>query len=370
MLKTLLFLILLCATFTISAQSVLQGVGVEPNGYLGKLARHSGTMLAPVDGFARGGSLNLVYQTNGKYAWERFYKFPSIGVNFTFKDYDNNPYYGDAYSASFYIERYFKIRKNHKAYLRTTLGATYLTKSYDFYTNPLQTAIGSHWNANFSLLLGYQWLLNEHWQLSTGGGIIHASNGGATSQNLGLNVLGVHIGLKYTPIPYATDDFNTSSDFGTINKNYEIDAELNIGLEEQEGVLGGAFYPIYNYSLGVRRGINRRYSWMAGAEYEYNVRVRDFMEHIQRFEPEERFWQSSRVGLFVGTEIWYDRMSIVIKMGGFLTNNYKQKLPVFNKYGVRYYFIKNEKIKTYLGVNLKTQLIEAEYMSCSMGVRF
>jgi len=365
-----IILLLLNTAFILDAQNILNGVGVETNGYFGRLARHSSRMLAPITGLSDGASLNITYQTNGKHAWQRFYKLPSIGLKIGYQNIDNGAYYGEAAYTSVYIERYLKIRKNYKTYLRTVAGAAYLNKKYDFYTNPLQNSIGSHWNLNFSFLYGYQWKLNNHFFLNTGAGVIHFSNGGATSQNLGLNVLALQFGVKYVPSPHAETPSLDANEFKAIDKTWNWDLEFNVGLKEQNGVHGGPFYPIYNYSIGTKRDINRRFSWLAGAEYEYYAGVRNFLEHIQRFESEERFWQSSRVGVFAGTELWYDKFSLTIKMGAFLTNNYKQKLPVFNKFGIRYYILDMPSFKAYVGIAIKTELIVANYVSGTVGFRF
>ncbi|MCD8031591.1 MAG: acyloxyacyl hydrolase [Bacteroides sp.] len=70
-------------------------------------------------------------------------------------------------------------------------------KPYDYYKNDNNKAIGSRMNAYIHLGVYLNWMLSRQFDLVTGVGFSHFSNGNTKMPNAGMNTVGMNIGLVY-----------------------------------------------------------------------------------------------------------------------------------------------------------------------------
>lgn len=358
-----------CATAALFAQHPLDGFGIEPNLYVGSMVKHTPTMIGSPVGPSRGFTLNLSYETHGKHVWESLYRYPTIGFYGGFMNIDNGDIFGEAYYAAPYIAFSLKQKPTYKTYLQVGLGGAYLTKKYNEATNTTNNAIGSHWNGAFNLRYGAQFSLAEHWALTTGVGINHFSNAGTTPKNLGINLCDAQIGLKYMPHPVKRADYQSLAAV-IPEKRWDVEASYYSGIEQHNVALGGAFYPVHNGVIGVGYRKSYKHRWVAGFEYEHNKKSRVLMEHIERFDPEDYFKQSSLWMFFVGEEMKIGNLSLLFNMGVHFQRTYQIEKQIYNKYGIRYYVVNTPDFKLHLDAYLKTELIDAQFVAVGMGMQF
>lgn len=77
------------------------------------------------------------------------------------------------------------------------LGASFNWKHYDAFDNPDNIALGSSVNIHVSGNLYLKWRLSRYFDLHTGAGFTHFSNGAASRPNKGLNMLAAFVELSY-----------------------------------------------------------------------------------------------------------------------------------------------------------------------------
>lgn len=94
------------------------------------------------------------------------------------------------------------------------------------------------------------------------------------------------------------------------------------------------------------------------------------MEHIERFDPEDYFKQSSLWMFFVGEEMKIGNLSLLFNMGVHFQRTYQIEKQIYNKYGIRYYVVNTPDFKLHLDAYLKTELIDAQFVAVGMGMQF
>ncbi len=368
--KNWIFLFFSICSISLAAQSIPQNYGFTAEAFGGYFFKHSSEIKFPAKGISSGMTLFYNYDTYGKEAWSQWRNYPTVGIGVGFLDIDQSDIYGTAFHISPFINTYSKWRGNSRGYFRVTSGLAYLTKRYDEIDNPDNTAIGSNWNVHFSLLWGWQWRIQPNLDFNIGAGVVHFSNGGTTAGNLGINVLSLQTGIKYIPKAIDRKDYISNNDKRDLDRKFSADIETSFSLVQHDAGSGGSYFPIYIHSLNIGWDWNKVHRWMAGFEYEKNLKVLNFLNHIHKFEPDERDWQASRVQFFLGDELRYNRISGYLKMGISLTNHYKEEFLIYNKIGLRWYMIESKYFNLYGHIVMKSQLAEAEYLAFGLGVRF
>ncbi len=74
-----------------------------------------------------------------------------------------------------------------------------------------------------------------------------------------------------------------------------------------------------------------------------------------------------RVGVFVGYELFINRISLEAQVGYYVYQPFKFDIPVYDRLGMKYYLGKEKKI--YTGLSIKTHGFLAEALEFIVGVR-
>jgi hypothetical protein len=74
---------------------------------------------------------------------------------------------------------------------------------------------------------------------------------------------------------------------------------------------------------------------------------------------------SKRVGVFVGYELFINRISLEAQLGYYVYQPYKSDIPVYDRLGMKYYITN----KMYTGLSIKTHVFLAEAMEFVLGIR-
>jgi len=152
------------------------------------------------------------FQSTGKYEWERVLNYPTYGLGFSsfvFDERDAADLVGNPSGVYGFVglpllrgkkKRFFHIDFD------AAFGLTYDLNPYDPVTNPYNDAVGSRILFYFDFGLSGNHRLSDRLDLDYGLHLIHFSNGRTRTPNLGVNMVGLDLGMKYyfNPItPYA-----------------------------------------------------------------------------------------------------------------------------------------------------------------------
>lgn len=151
--------------------------------------------------------------TYGKRAWQKSWKYPTYGIGYYQTDWEATNYLGNPSAIfMFFNAPLIGAQKKFSFNYDIGIGASYNFLAYNPETNPENDLIGSDVNVylNFRGELNYE--LSNRLNADLGIGWTHFSNGRTRTPNIGVNMVGLDLGVKYHFRPskkelYTGDNF-------------------------------------------------------------------------------------------------------------------------------------------------------------------
>ncbi len=141
-------------------------------------------------------NISAGFQTTGKQQWQRDWNFPEIGIGMYHANLQNKTILGSSTALYLYFNNKIYSHNNFSLSSFVGIGSAYISKPFNYQTNYLNIAIGSHVNIYANINLEAQ-IRMPHFVFYTDFGITHFSNGGTKHPNLGLNIPALSVGVKY-----------------------------------------------------------------------------------------------------------------------------------------------------------------------------
>lgn len=363
-----LCLILICFTLPCLAQKG-QGFGIEANITAGHILKHTPKFKPPVSQTATAIELNFVQQTWGRKAWQHRRGFPLIGWGITYTNYGIDSIYGQCFGV--YPNMQLPIIRGKKLEwtARLGFGLGYITRRYsrapDWDT--VNNAIGSHFN-NFSIFnTDLRYHINQHWDVQAGASFSHISNALLRTPNLGINMYGAHIGVRYFPV--TSQPARLERELRPLKNRWLLQLRAGISANEY-GNANGPLFPVYLFSAFGSKRYAGKNKIFAGIDYSYHEGIYAFLRNNEILVGEERAnsWKSA---LFLGHEFLIGRFGIVLQAGYYLKDAYLHTDPYYQKLGANIYLLQAEhglfkEVST--SVLLKTHQFNAELVEIGLGV--
>ena len=218
-------------------------------------------------------------------------------------------------------------------------GLTFDLNPYDPITNPYNDAVGSRILFYFNFDLEFKHKLSERLDLTYGLSFIHFSNGRLRTPNLGVNMAGFNIGLRYFFNPlrpytkkvlpdeklqlrpnYITEKPEKApnyffgrvwTSFGTAATNPPVDTTLPPDSTQN---LAGPNYLTHSTGLDYQYRIGRLFSTGLAISYQFDAGL------VEQFPNRDAtIWQRSQISLGPHFEFYFNRISI---MGQFMIYAY------------------------------------------------
>jgi len=337
---------------------------------VGKVVKHRDGLLydvPPVSMIFQGGKQ---IQTDGSKAWHQYWGYPRLERSIHFNVFGDADVLGYAVGAApgvgFYI-----FRGNRSAVLlHMGAGFAYLTKEYNALTNPNNNAIGSNFNNTTQVKLSFETPIVNALSLDIGVGITHYSNGLSSSPNSGINIIGLHIGLKPTIPIRRISESDELPQPKVISRRWGVNGFVSYGVAEK-GVPGGPKYPIKNYSIGVYYKANPFLKWHAGLDYDYALSDYEFA--IRDFQTEETAdGLATSTAAYAAVEGIFGSVSFRYQMGYYLDLLYDRSESVpYSKFNIIYNIPYDlYEVRPYVGILLKTHVAVADYVALQVGVEW
>lgn len=320
--------------------------------------------LAQLMGHPQGFLFTASMKTNGSQEWESAYNFPDYGGYLLFQDF-GNPLMGKAYALGGQYNFYFL---NRNATVRIGQGVAYNTNPYNRVSNPRNTAFGSKIMANTVLMLNYRKEnLVGNFGFQAGLTFTHFSLGRIKSPNSGINTWGINAGVNYNvrEVQYRKpqDTLVPKSYVEPLRYNLVFRAGVN-----ESPVIGSGQKPFYHVGGYVDKRIGRKSALQAGAELFLTTSLREYINYRSIAFPEDGLSAHTdykRIGLFVGHELFINRLSIEAQLGIYVYDPAQLDIPVYDRLGIKYYF--NPTLFAALAV--KTHGFMAEALEAGIGIR-
>jgi hypothetical protein len=362
----------LFALFCVLAASAVRAqTGFEANIVSGKVLKHTSKFNAPIPASSNAVELAWIKQTTGTKEWERRRNYPLWGLGLKYTDYGDGNVLGAAVGFYPFLQIPLIRGKALEWTFRGGLGIGYATSIYrrapDWDT--VNNAIGSHINNFSSFATDLRYRLNDHWSLQLGVAFSHMSNGVMKLPNLGINMYGAQIGLRYRPQGDRAPRID--GELPKLRNRFLLQVRGGIATTEA-GKTDGPGYPIY---LGTVYG-SRRYAsknkLLLGVDYSYYTSLYAFQRNNEINVGAERA-NSWRAGLFVGHEWLFGRMAFIAQAGYYLKQSVNGLDKTYQKLGYSYYVVQRENgplKELALSVLLKTHIATAELIEYGLTMGF
>jgi hypothetical protein len=371
--RLLLFVMCVCGVCAAqdSRQSSHAGFGIEANAIAGKVVKHEAKFTLPIPALTTGFDVGVLWKTTGKRAWEQRRNYPAIGLAFTYINYGIDSIYGTC--VGFYPHITIPLLRSKKIEwtLRLGDGIGYVTRKYSR-VNPVDTtnkAIGSRINDFAMVMTDVRWNLNPHWDIQLGANITHISNGSYNKPNLGINMIGAHLGVRFFPV--TSMPMHTVRTLQPLKNRMLAQVRLSTAFVSSF-VPGGPRYPVYIASGYVSRRWLSKNKMFAGLDYSYHQNIYAYLRNndIDHGHGAQNSWKSA---VFAGNEFLLGRVGVVLQVGVYIKEAAIKLDPYYEKIGGHYYFVQRESgpIKElFLSAFLKTHKTVAELGEIGIGVGF
>ena len=312
--------------------------------------RGENLMEKPINSFH---ALEISYgvQTDGSKAWHHLFNFPYYGISFYNANFFNSQELG--YPTALFGFMGFPVSRVGRSTWGYELGfgLTYNWKAYDPYKNPFNVAIGSHRTVYIGLNAFYSYQFADRWELKTGLGFTHFSNGATKKPNSGINLVSPFVEVNYSLHDRPLLIRSRQADY---SKNYEFALQFGVGEKQEiyknpdndELKTVGSF-SVVNISLSLmkQRGWKSKYGLGLDLtnDTQGNLKITYDESGLPVLHKSSSAIDQMKMGVFGTYEFCVDRLSIASYLGVYvIRKDYPDQAPaLYQKFGLKYHFKNN-----------------------------
>ena len=370
-LSILVLLALLCPFCCPAQQLPFSGFGIEANEFVGKVFKHEPKFTLPIPALSTATDINLMLHTYGRKPWEQRTHYPTIGFAFVYINYGMDAVYGRCYGMYPNITLPVISSRNWEWTIRLGEGLSYVSRTFQR-TAPVDTinvAIGTHINGITTFMTDLRYHVSDHWDVQLGAGATHISDASYGKPNLGINVAGAHVGVRYFPV--TSKPMRIHDTLPKLSNRWLAEARVSMAMTARN-TNGGPLYPVYIASVYASRRWHNVDKYFVGADYYYHEDIYAYLRNTGLAAGHE-VANSYQAAVFAGNEFLLGRFGILLQMGAYLHQTYVKLDPVYEKVGGQYYIVQKEHgfvKELFLSVFLKTHQTVAELAEFGVGVGF
>ena len=295
--------------------------------------------------------------------WESEFGYPDTGFSFVYQDM-NNATLGKNFGLYAHYNFYF-FKRNLQ--FRIGQGMAYNTNPYDKSENFRNNAYGTHLLSSTLVLINYhKENLVAGLGLKAGISLIHYSNANFKAPNTSTNTMALNLGLTYN-LDDQTYEYLKTETKEKISEPIRYNLVFRSGVNESD-VINSGQYGFWILSAYADKRLGRKSALQLGTDVFFS----NFLKELIRFQsisfPEMEVDSDTdfkRVGLFVGHELFMNKMSIETQLGYYVYYPFDFEGQVYNRIGLKRYF--GDKI--FGAITLKSHAAKAEAVEFGIGVR-
>lgn len=355
--------VLLFGCICFSQQNEATDSYFDLNYFSGNIALHNNDILHLITGHPEGFIFSWNKKTFGNEDWEQRFNYPDYGASFIYQDLKNDNL-GDNYGLYAHYNFYF-FRRN--LMLRLGQGLAYTTNPYDRLDNPKNIAFGTRLLSSTYLMLNFKKeRIFDRFGLQGGLSFIHYSNANVKAPNTSVNTMAFNLGLTYN----LEEETNQYVDNLTDEKFIEpirLNAVFRSGINQSD-VIGSGQFPFYILSAYADKRLSHLSAIQVGADVFFSNFLKELIYYQSVAFPEKDVTGDEdfkRVGLFVGHELFVNRMSVVTQLGYYVYYPFDFEGRTYIRVGLKRYFGK----KFFGAMTLKSHGAKAEAVEFGIGVR-
>lgn len=332
--------------------------------FYGTILEHNPDIAHLITDHPTGFILSYNKKTYGLNAWESRFNYPDWGFSFIYQDM-KNPVLGENYGVYAHYNFYF-LKRNLN--LRIGQGIAYNTNPYDKETNFKNNAYGSHLLSTTYLMLNYKKEnIFKGFGVQAGVSVIHYSNANFKAPNTSTNSFVFNVGTNYLFDYENEPEYIPSTEDKKFTEKIKYNLAFRTGVNESD-IIGVGQFPFYIISAYADKRLNRKSAIQVGADVFFSKFLEELIYYYSVAFPElgvsgDEDWK--RVGVFVGHELFVNKMSIITQLGYYVYYPYDFEGRVYNRIGLKRYVG-----DTFYGaITLKSHGAKAEAVEFGIGVR-
>jgi len=336
---------------------------IDVNNFKGNIALHNPDILHLIQGHPSGTIISWNKKTFGEKDWQRHYNYPDYGVSFVFQDMKNEVL-GNNFGLLAHYN--FHFLKRHLVF-RVAHGLAYNTNPYDRINNFRNIAFGSKLLSTTYIMLNYKKeRLFDRLGIQTGLSVIHYSNANVKAPNTSTNTVALNLGFTYNLQKENPDYIET-----VVKEKFTEPIKFNLAFRtgiNTSDLVGSKQFPFYIFSAYADKRLNRKSAVQFGAEVFFSNFLREYIKYRSiAFEAEANLANSDykRVGVFVGHELFINKLSMLFQAGYYAYYPYDFEGRTYFRFGLKRYFAK----KWFAAITLKSHAAKAESAALGIGIR-
>lgn len=352
-----------CLQIVAQEQVVLSSNTIDVNYTYGNIALHNNGILHLITGHPEGVIISWNKKTFGSERWQQEYKYPDLGASFIYQDLKNE-YLGNNLGIYGHYNFYF-FKRN--LMFRIGQGIAMTSNPYDKFTNHKNNAFGSKLLSSTFLMLNYRKeKLIGNIGFQGGISIVHYSNANVKAPNTSINNITFNAGLTYN---FLENDSNKiiSKEYNKYTEKWKYNIVFRSGVNESD-VIGSGQFPFYIFSGYA----DKRLSYKSAIQFGTDIFLSNFLKEYNKYLavafPEMDYDPKTdykRVGLFVGHELFVNKLSVVSQLGYYIYNPVDFEGDVYIRAGLKRYFGQ----KWFGVVTVKAHGAAAEAVEFGVGIR-
>ncbi|WP_179339751.1 acyloxyacyl hydrolase [Winogradskyella ludwigii] len=333
------------------------------NYFGGNIALHNNDILHLIKGHPEGFVFGWNKKTFGNETWEERFNYPDYGASFMYQDLKNEVL-GNSYGLYAHYNFYF-FKRN--VMFRIAQGLAYNTNPYDKYTNPKNIAFGSDILSSTYLMLNYKKdRLFNNIGFQTGLTLVHYSNANVKAPNTSVNTIAFNVGLTYQ-LDVEDQDFIKTVDDEKFTEKIKYNLAFRSGINQSD-IIGSGQFPFYIVSAYADKRLSHVSAIQFGADVFFSNFLKELIYYKSVSFPEEDVTGDEdykRAGLFVGHELFINKMSVETQLGYYVYYPYDFEGRTYLRIGLKRYFGK----QFFGAITLKSHGAKAEAVEFGIGVR-
>ncbi len=337
---------------------------VDLSQFYGSVLLHNSDISHLINAHPAGFILGYNRKTYGSKPWQRLYNYPDLGYSFIYQNM-NNGTLGANYGLFAHFNFYF-LKRNLQ--FRIGQGISYNTNPYDRITNFRNNAYGSHFLSSTFLMLNYhKENIFKGLGFKAGISIIHYSNANFKAPNTSTNTFALNAGLVYDLDGGKSVEYLPTAKPEKVVEPIRYNLVFRTGLNESDVVNSGQ-YGFVVLSAYADKRVGRRSALQLGADVFFSNFLKELIRYQSISFPENGVSADDdykRVGLFVGHELFINKLSIGTQLGYYVYYPFDFEGKMYNRVSLKRYFGK----KVFVAVSLKSHGAAAEAVEFGLGIR-
>lgn len=337
---------------------------LDANYFSGSILLHNPDITHLIQEHPAGLILSLNRKTYGLEEWEELYNYPDVGYSFIYQDM-NNETLGEIFSLYAHFNFYF-FKRNLQ--FRIGQGIAYTTNAYDKNDNFRNNAYGTDFMSSTLLMLNFhRENIFKGLGFKAGISVTHYSNANVKSPNTSTNTFAFNAGLTYDLDGGKHQEYLATPNREKVTEPLRYNLAFRTGVNESD-VIGLGQHAFYIFSGYADKRLGRKSAIQVGGDIFFS----NFLKELIRFQaisfPEDGVQENDdfkRVGLFLGHELFINKMSIITQLGYYVYYPFDFEGRVYNRVGMKRYFGD----KMFGSITLKSHGAAAEAVELGIGIR-